>query len=395
MRIGFLLNHYYLHQVPHVVPYAFELSRSYPDYELTIFSSTPEEETYARDIGRLYPGHRVKFEALEIPFWVKALEPAVRNFFFLRKEFALRANIRRFSKLDAIVSPEMTCLSLRKHLCLKHLKLIFTGHGAGDNRKIGSFDQRISKFDLALLPGKKYASALLELGYLTAGQYAIAGYPKFEVTRKMGNGGRPLFKNERPVVIYNPHHAPHMTSWHKFGCDVLDFFLDSKDYNLIFAPHVVLFERAWSQGARFPRKYVSTDNVLIDLGSRASTDMTYARASDIYLGDNSSQVYEFIETPRPCVFLNAQTPDWQGDPSYRHWSFGPVIDNIADMPAALIDASANFETYSAQQRRGFQETFGAVDATSARRGADIISRYLENAAASEETQVQSSMLSQV
>jgi hypothetical protein len=383
MRVGFLLNHYYLHQVPHVVPYAFELSRRFQDFDVTIFSSTADEQHYARDIGEAYPDHGVIFRRLDIPIWVKAVEPVFRNYFFIRKEFALRSNIKEFANLDVLVSPEMTCLSLRRHHSLQKLRLIFTGHGAGDNRKIGSFDSRIGKFDLALLPGRKYAEALLEIGYLNKDIYAISGYPKFEIMHKLGVKRNDYFNNGRPTVVYNPHHAPHMTSWHRFGREVLDFFLASKDYNLIFAPHVVLFERAWAQGARFPAEIKSTDNVLIDLGSRASTDMSYLYGADIYLGDNSSQVYEFIETPKPCVFLNAQGPGWQDDPSYKHWHFGPVIENINQLPDALSKARTSLPQYSEAQRTGFKVTFETSDGESAARGADIIAEFATTGKVSE------------
>ena len=36
MRVGFLLNDYAAHHVLHVVPYAFELSRNYPDLDIVI-----------------------------------------------------------------------------------------------------------------------------------------------------------------------------------------------------------------------------------------------------------------------------------------------------------------------------------------------------------------------
>jgi hypothetical protein len=43
MQSGFLLNHNELHQVPHIVPYAFELSRLDPRFECTILSSPVQE----------------------------------------------------------------------------------------------------------------------------------------------------------------------------------------------------------------------------------------------------------------------------------------------------------------------------------------------------------------
>src|SRR3546814_13919965 len=61
------------------------------------------------------------------------------------------------------------------------------------------------------------------------------------------------------------------------------------------------------------------------LGSERSIDMSYTGSADLYLGDVSSQVAEYLYRPRPCVFLNAQGVDWQEDPNYRFWSLGPVI----------------------------------------------------------------------
>src|SRR3546814_8277328 len=93
------------------------------------------------------------------------------------------------------------------------------------------------------------------------------------------------------------------------GRDVLEFFRASPDYNLIFAPHVVLYQRGLRHGARPLGRYRNRPNMLIDTGSLASIDMTYTLAADIYLGDVSSQVYEFMLQPRPYLFLDAEGVD--------------------------------------------------------------------------------------
>ena len=51
MRVGFLFNHYAVHQVPQAAPYAFELSRNYPDFEVVIACSSEQEMHTARTIG--------------------------------------------------------------------------------------------------------------------------------------------------------------------------------------------------------------------------------------------------------------------------------------------------------------------------------------------------------
>jgi hypothetical protein len=52
--------------------------------------------------------------------------------------------------------------------------------------------------------------------------------------------------------------------------------------------------------------------------------MRYTLGADIYCGDVSSQVYEFLVEPKPCVFLNAHGADWHNDPNYPMWRLGEV-----------------------------------------------------------------------
>ena len=61
MRIGFLFNHYAVHQVPHAAPYAFELSQRHPEHEVIIACSTREEMDTVEKIGQIYPGHRCTY----------------------------------------------------------------------------------------------------------------------------------------------------------------------------------------------------------------------------------------------------------------------------------------------------------------------------------------------
>jgi hypothetical protein len=376
-RVGFILNHYDVHQVPHVVPYAFELSRLYDDIEVQLLCSSKKEADFAAEIAAGYEGHRCTIKVLPVPLLIRLLDPLLSKVVFARKSFVLSHNVKTLAGFDVLVVPEMTSLALKKKPGFEHIKMVRTSHGAGD-RPGGSLNKRMGQFDLALLPGRKYADRLEELGYLPREKAAVCGYPKFEAMAHLGVGRKKLFENDRPVVVYNPHHTALQSSWHQMGEQVLDYFYQSREYNLIFAPHTVLFKRAWSKGARLPAKYKSTDNVLIDTGSRASSDMTYLRAGDIYLGDSSSQVYEFLENPRPCVFLNAHQADWQGDAYYRHWTFGPVIDDVGDLDAALKQAVAEQARFEPVQAKAVDYTFAKSDKTAGERGARAIARLLES-----------------
>ena len=72
-------------------------------------------------------------------------------------------------------------------------------------------------------------------------------------------------------------------------------------------------------------------NVRIDRGSEASIDMSYTEAADVYIGDVSSQVYEFLRRPRPCIFVNLGGVDWRGNDHYAHWHLGQVIERAEEL----------------------------------------------------------------
>lgn len=382
MRLGYVLNHYAPHQVPHVAPLAFALSRLRQSWTVEILCSTQAEMAFADEIGRNYPGHAVHLRQLDTPLLTRVVDPIVRQFAFYRKRAVQAANIDVFSTFDALVVPEMTSLALQKRPEMAGVKLIFSGHGAGDgyNQQVGMFDPRIDQFDLALLPGRRIARELKEAGRFRTTPYAIAGYPKLE----LGGERTRLFENDKPTVLYNPTQNRLATSWHRFGTDVLDFFYASEDYNLIFAPHVLLFRRAWSRGARLPRKYRSNETVTIDTGSRASVDMSYLSAADIYLGDLSSQVYEFIDRPRPCVFLDPIGVDYRNNPAFRTWSFGPVAKHIDDLAPALAESIHSFESYRPLQEAAREDNFAQDTRPASARGAEIIAQFLETGAVASE-----------
>ena len=254
MRVGFLFNHYAVHQVPHAAPYAFELSRKYPDLDVVIACSSKQEMRTARAIGMLYPGHRCRFELLNPAWWYyhRLVDLIVPDSKFKRKKNVLRNNLDFFRTLDALVAPEQYCTRLRTKYGLTDLKLIHTRHGAGDRE--GSFDDRSGTFDLTLLPGQKYVDRLNELGYLRPGTYAVVGWPKFEVVGGLKRETKRFFDNTNPIVVYSPHFDQAVSSWQPMGLQVLDFFVEHPDYNLIFAPHVMLFKRSKRHQAFLPKE---------------------------------------------------------------------------------------------------------------------------------------------
>lgn len=376
MKVGFLLNHYDAHQVPHVVPYALELSRLYKEIEVVIITSTEEQKQFVCDIASNYSLHNCNIISLKVSALVETLDPILSKWIFAKKASFLRNNRVFLSTFNALVVPELTSLSLKKMNGFEKTKLIFTGHGAGDNPNYYPYDQRLSAFDLCLLPGRKYADILCNLGYVTKNQYAISGYPKFEAVKPLFKN-LDFFKRRRTTVIYNPHHNPSDSSWHKSGTAILDYFYNNKKYNLIFSPHVLLFKRSFGRGARLPKKYKNRENVLIDQGSRHSIDMTYMNAADIYVGDVSSQIYEFLQRPRPCIIFDDTKKLAHQSDVYPHVKFGQIVDNVHDMDLSLRTSEEEHKNYISVQKNSFANTFEAIkDGTAGTRGAEIIANFL-------------------
>ncbi len=281
-----------------------------------------------------------------------------------------------------MVVAEKTSLILKSRYALDHLKIIHTRHGAGD-RAIG-FDKASALFDHILVSGPKVRDRLVTETGIAPSKLSMVGYPKFDIVPKQRRQP-PLPQDGRPTVLYNPHVSPHLSSWYKMGRSVLDFFLKNDDYNLIFAPHVMLFERPFvltidkfriDRPGGIDERYLRAANIHIDLGSRASTDMSYTNAADIYLGDVSSQVYEFLQTPRPCVFLNAHHVKYAGDPNYAHWTAGPVINDVSALGDAL-QAAVNMQSlYGPIQQELFDHSFDLNSEPSSQRAASAIVNLL-------------------
>lgn len=276
-------------------------------------------------------------------------------------------------QFDAIVVPERTTTTIR-HFLPRKTRLIFTPHGAGDRAIM--LDPRDRHFDFVLVAGEKSEQRLLDAGTIRPGRYAVNGYVKLDLMRRLQATREPLFANDRPTILYAPHFKRDLSSWDRFGRDVIDWFAAQNRYNLVVAPHVRLFAEASDAERDAVTALAIPGKILIDLASDRLFDMSYTSGADIYLGDVSSQVYEFLGTPRPCLFLNAHGVDWQGDPDYLFWTLGDVVDDLADLPGALERAPSSHRRYADAQCARLAESIGGNPAGAAQRGAEAILGFL-------------------
>ena len=376
-RVGFLFNHDAAHQVAHSLPVALALARAHPQVEVVLASTHPSLTAAVRRGGG---GAEAGGPPLvELPLrspGARAAEAALGRWLPVRKLLVYGDHLPFFRGLDLLVVAEKTSLVLKTRHGLRDLPVVHTRHGAGD-RAIG-FDRASARFDHVLVSGRKIADRLTAEAGLDPSRISVVGYPKFDLPA--GRAPPDLFPERRPTVLYNPHPSPRLSSWWRWGRAVLERFAASGRWNLVVAPHVMMSARPWvvtvappgiAAAERPLRGFRPPAHVHLDRGSPASMDMTWTEAADVYLGDVSSQVYEFLRRPRPCVFLNAHGVDWRGRADYAHWRAGPVVDHVDRLEAALDEAVARHaDVHAPVQRELFAYSFDLTGRPSSERAAE-------------------------
>ncbi|MGC4251921.1 MAG: hypothetical protein QM605_10805 [Sphingobium sp.] len=357
------------HQVFHALPIAAEMADMGVMPQIAVAS--PAHLRMVEKVASAYPGFSPPVTILGqrgLARWLRCLHVSRHP----RLPLLLGA-LPFFRRFDAIVVPERTTTAIR-HLLPRSTRLVFTPHGAGDRAIM--LDPRDRHFDFVLVAGEKSEQRLLEARTIRPGHYAVNGYVKLDLMARMQKTRAPLFDNDRPTVLYAPHFRRSLSSWDRFGRDVIRWFAGQDRYNLVVAPHVRLFADARQSEIDAVMRLAVPGKILIDLQSDRLFDMSYTAGADIYLGDVSSQVYEFLAIPRPCLFLNAHGVDWQGDPDYLFWTLGDVLDDLSALPEALDKAGERHPLYAETQRRRLAESIGGNPVGAARRGAEAILRFL-------------------
>lgn len=386
MRIGFLFNHDQIHQVAHSLPIALAMAKAEPRIDVIVATTNAKLRAEADRIVAEVGGADVQFVDLRLRSPIgRGIAGLLDRYLPAAKLAIYRDHLPFFASLDALVVAEKTSLMLRSRYGLDHLKLIHTRHGAGD-RAIG-FNAASARFDHVLVSGPKVRDRLIEDAGVAPNDISMVGYPKFDLIPSIPLR-LPFQANGRPTILYNPHVSPHLSSWYRDGRAILDFFVEHPEYNLIFAPHVMLFERPFAltidklridRPGSIAAKYRDAPNIHIDLGSRRSTDMTYTLAADLYLGDVSSQVYEFLVQSRPCIFMNSHRVRFEDDPNYAHWQAGQVIGRPVELGDALANAWKKHGEYAPIQDRLFRQSFDLTSTSSSIRAAQAIMSFVQSA----------------
>ena len=344
------------HQFLHWLPAALRLAEE-PAVEVTVLASSQA----ALDFIRSYdPEGRLRLKRL----WAPSLQ---RQGMFTppSRSLVLLLNAWRIGRYPTIVTTEVTS-SLLYRIPGFRSRMIHLKHGAGDRE--GGYNPKHAHFDLTLVNGPKDKQRLIERGLASDSDCIVVGYGKFELVRPTTER---LFPEDKPLALYNPHFGKHVGTWFRHGREVVAAMEKIPDWNFVVAPHVKL-----RGGSPFT---TDSPNILIDRGSTRSIDMTYTQAAAVYIGDVSSQVYEFIRTPRPCIFLNLDRIDWRSNPAYAHWALGQVIESLDELPAALARADALQPQFEEAQRKRLAASIDESETPASERQAQAILNFARHA----------------
>jgi len=345
-----------IHIIPHFIGPLKELYEAGENVRLLTYEG---QHSYLLDLLEQLniPREIVKF----LPtFLYRKINNRLTNRKYPSHFYIFKKNMEELLSYDVLIFNDLIQSSIYKEKIKKGMqfpKMVMLMHGAGDHEyMIGKkYAPQMAQFDLITAPGPKIMEAYRKMN-LPSTKTVLTGYQKFDLI-KWTSPPR-FFNNSNKTVLYNPHFKKNLSSWYKHGMEILDFFYSRPQYNLIFAPHINLFNKKGFLNKKIiPSKYFQAPNILIDTGSFHLVNMDYTRSADLYLGDVSSQIYEFILRPRPALFINSHQIDWKNNPYYQSWNLGPVIEDPKDLNGLLSSSGKWFKNYEDLQKKALKQSF--------------------------------------
>ncbi len=367
-----------IHQVFHTAAVAAEMSKAGQVEVHCLYASEDNRQIFQK-IAASFGAGNITYTSLQLH---KAWQPILRALRLpnAHKILRLHAVRHQLSQFDAIITPERTSAILKNWLP-PTTRLIHFKHGVGDGQK--GFESRLGAFDLVVVSGEKDRLRLYSEKIVERGKCAVTGSVKLATAHRLRKGASKTsyFQNGKPVVLYNPHFNETLGSWQGWGEKIVSAFARQSDFNLIVAPHIRMFETATAATRRQFQAMSVPGKIIADPGSFASCDMSYTLAADIFLGDVSSQAYEFISIPRPCVFLNQHGMNWQNDKNYAFWHFGDVADQVEEtLPAIHAATERHVRIYRNRQASVTATALGSDWSNAPERASTVLVAMLSSTA---------------
>lgn len=356
-----------MHQALHIAPVAAALAAREGISVSAYVANINDAVALATLIKRL-GAQPLNITVMALPGWLMKLPGFKRASKVTQLLFWCR-DIRRH---DAILTAERSS-TLLKRLPGRMPPMIHIPHGAGDRAK--GFEPRLALFDHIIVAGPKDRRRMIAQGLVAPEHISVSGAIKVAACRRMQRDSAALFANDLPIIFYNPHFDHSLGSWRRFANALIDAVVASDRYNLIVAPHIRMFEMASDAERDVWRRRAVAGRVIVDLDSERLSDMSYTNTADIYVGDVSSQVYEFLTVAKPCIFIDAHGAAWRDNPDYAMWQFGPVCSDMLQIIDALDHATERHGDYIEVQRRMVADALG----DSGDRAAEIAAEQLVEA----------------
>jgi hypothetical protein len=333
--------------IPHLWPIVEALAGLRPDLPIDLWVSTSVHEAL---LGTWKEGLGPQVRLRRAPsFRTVARAGGGRNPPLPAKLPMLFRLAPRLLEARVAVCAEQTSLCLPRLLPFLPIRFVNTDHGAGSVNARDDPRQRAAA--IKLVPSEMERAQFLARGFDPA-RVIATGYLKSAFRQR--TSARDLFADDRPTLLYTPHWQRHRSSWWAWGREIVAMLCAQRKWNVILAPHQRLAEKDPELG-RILADAARHDHVHGDLDGFAMVDGSYTAAADLYLGDTSSQVVEFLGQPRPCIFLNNDRVDWRAAPDRGFWACGEVVDELDRLPGALEEAAALYPSF-----RPVQERFAAA-----------------------------------
>ena len=335
------------HHVYHLILPALKYASMNEDIETIIISGNPTNTKIINEAKILTGFNQFNLIDIPIPFryrfknYKKKLYPPVYT--------RIKKIVGILKNAAAIIS---TSHELPKYLDLYQIKcptLFYLYHGTG-TREYG-FESKLKDFDYILAPGNYHKKRLKKTLLLTDEKISIIGTPKSDWLKLKKDKEHNFFENDFPIFYYVPHWNKDLSSYLKWRKIILNYFINNNQYNLIFAPHPLIKHLSKKEGYKLETSLKDSNNIIIDHGGKNSIDGTYTAIADIYIGDVSSMVTEWImQEPRPCIFINAHKKKWEGNDDYYMWKFGNVVDEIDEFKK-IVNKSINNNDHEKIQKK--------------------------------------------
>lgn len=269
------------------------------------------------------------FELVYPSMVLSSVEGLIRTFrsFAMRKtdyQLMLMGSFDILRKSDIFITTEFLDFSslVRNEIQIKKVVAL---HGPPATKYGSNFEGTL--VDLVICPGDSSTQGLDKRIISRAGPIKL-DYFKSQVEKIK------IFDNDLPTVYFNPHYSAELgaCAWLEHGIKTLDYFSRSTKYNLVFAPHPNL---KLKYDLSVCQSYANFSNIIVDIDSPRLSNLFYTANCDIYLGDISSSVYEFIYLEkRKVILFRSFVKDEQLKNIYR---FSYLIDSIEEIESKIND----------------------------------------------------------